>query len=385
MPGGRDVGPPDPATGPEAHPAAAQPALDPSPDHGPPGQPGPPQMPDGPPQGPAPGFSPPPPPPQMPTSSASTPNWDAGAGGEVLGTPGSPTGAQAATPVAVSPGEPLPDAADGPAPAYGAVLADEGDWLDRICPYLLSEDGSYRSTQPEEGHRCTAQDPPGTLPLAFQERYCLTDRHVRCEMFKYAQSMRSAALEEEGIPAEQVKGARFRPSVRSVPLALGTRAEGQGGGGSSHRPLFVIAIVVGALVIIAFVLAILFGSSGDDPGAGLVDGPSPSAQASAAAPSTPEPTPAPTPEQTAGPDSSPAASPFPAVATVPVNYEVQEGEALVAIANKFGVTRRRILRANESMDEPPYVTAGDLIIVPAAASMTIEELEAIPGFLGLAE
>jgi len=74
------------------------------------------------------------------------------------------------------------------------------------------------------------------------------------------------------------------------------------------------------------------------------------------------------------------------VATVPVNYEVQEDELLKAIADKFGVTRRRILRANEGMEEQtPYVVAGDIIIVPAAASLSIEELEAIPGYLGLAE
>ena len=34
----------------------------------------------------------------------------------------------------------------------------------RICPYLLSEDGTSRSSQPDERHRCTAQDPPATLP-----------------------------------------------------------------------------------------------------------------------------------------------------------------------------------------------------------------------------
>ena len=41
--------------------------------------------------------------------------------------------------------------------------ARQSDWLDRICPYLLSEDGTYRSSQPDAGHRCTAQDPPATL------------------------------------------------------------------------------------------------------------------------------------------------------------------------------------------------------------------------------
>ena len=98
--------------------------------------------------------------------------------------------------------------------------AQATDWLDRICPYLLSEDGTSRSSQPDERHRCTAQDPPATLPLAFQERFCLTDRHVRCEMYKVAEDARSQALAQDSIPAEQVRKARFRPTVRSRPVAL---------------------------------------------------------------------------------------------------------------------------------------------------------------------
>lgn len=288
----------------------------------------------------------------------------------------------------------MPDASEAtpdigqpaPVPAPEASTATEGDWLDRVCPYLLSEDGTYRSTQPDAGHRCTAQDPPGTLPLAFQERFCLSDQHVRCEMYKYAQATRSAALEEEGIPAAQVSSARFRPSVRSVPLALGPADDGTGGR-SSRWPIVIIAAVIGALVIFALVLGSLFGSGGDDPSPGPVDGASASPPVTIVATAPPEPTPEPTPEPDATPEpvGSPVGSAVPTVATTPVNYEVQEGEALLAIAEKFGVTRRRILRANADMDEPPYVEAGDIIIVPAASSLTIEELEAIPGFLGLAE
>jgi hypothetical protein len=338
----------------------------------------------------------------MPTAPAPTPGWDAGAAADPSPQPGPPTepesvpsdlpptypGSQPAEEPDASTLEAAPGIAQ---PAPGSVpqvpAADEADWLDRICPYLLSEDGTYRSTQPDPGHRCTAQDPPGTLPLAFQERFCLTERHDRCEMYKYAQTTRSSALEEEGIPAAQVSGARFRPAVRSVPLALGP-ADGQAGGGASRRPIVLIAIAIAALVILAFVLAILFGSGSDDQGPGALDDASPSAQAIPAATATPEPTPEPTavPEQTPEPGGSAAATEAPAVATIPVSYEVQEGEALLAIAEKFGVSRRRILRANEGMEErSPYVEAGDVIIVPAASSLTIEELEAIPGFLGLTE
>jgi hypothetical protein len=74
-------------------------------------------------------------------------------------------------------GEPLEPVARG---ASTTANPAEGDWLASICPYLASEDGTYRSAEAHEGHRCTAQDPPATLPLAFQVRFCLTDRLTRC-------------------------------------------------------------------------------------------------------------------------------------------------------------------------------------------------------------
>jgi hypothetical protein len=139
----------------------------------------------------------------------------------------------------------------------------EADWLDRICPYLLSEDGTYRSTEPDADHRCMAQDPPGTLPTAFQERYCLTERHVRCEMYKFAHSARETALGQEGIPAAQVKSARFRPSVRSVPLALGP-SRGTATAARRNRPstMVVVAAVGAAALVILVILGLTLGGSG---------------------------------------------------------------------------------------------------------------------------
>ena len=134
----------------------------------------------------------------------------------------------------------------------------EADWLDRICPYLLSEDGTYRSTEPDPDHRCMAQDPPGTLPIAFQERYCLTERHVRCEMYKYAQSAREEALGgQEGSPAAQVSSARFRPSVRSVPVALGPSRGAASADGRGRRPTGVVVAAIGGIVLILLVLLAL--------------------------------------------------------------------------------------------------------------------------------
>ena len=45
-----------------------------------------------------------------------------------------------------------------------------------------------------------------------------------------------------------------------------------------------------------------------------------------------------------------------------------------------------IIQANEGRaDKTPSVVPGDVILVPAAGDLSIEELETLPGFLGLAE
>jgi hypothetical protein len=268
----------------------------------------------------------------------------------------------------------------------------EGDWLDRICPYLLSEDGTYRSSEPDPGHRCTAQDPPSTLPTAFQERYCLSERHVRCEMYKVARAARSVALGQGGIPDDQLRTARFKPSVRSVPLAFGPALGGQGGTGTrSRRPVIIAAIAIGALAVLIFALVLLLsGGGGPGPATGASPSPSvgvlapatglPSATATPAAEATDDDTSDASSEATPDAPSSPAASAAPPAEQL-ILYEVQEGEALIAIAEAFGTSRRAILVANpDIVDRQPHTQPGDVIIVPVAASMSVEEIEATPGF-----
>jgi hypothetical protein len=261
------------------------------------------------------------------------------------------------------------------------------DWLDRICPYLLSEDGTYRSSQPDAGHRCTAQEPPSSLPMAFQERYCLSERHHRCEMFKVAQSARAAAFDREGIPVEQVRAARFRPSVRSVPLALGpSSSSGSSRGRDSRRTIIAAGIGILGLAILAFLLVLLVtGGGGSGPGAISSPSPGPSEAASSAPTGVPSAPPEPTLEPTtAEPTSVASLAPSEAPATdgPRIEYEVQEGEALIAIAATFGTSRREILLANPEMAEQrPYTEPGDLIIVPVAADMAASDIEAVPGFV----
>ena len=258
----------------------------------------------------------------------------------------------------------------------------QGDWMDIICPYLLSEDGTWRSTQPDANHRCTAQDPPGTLPLAFQERFCLTDRHDRCEMYKYAQTARSAALEEGGIAAGQVEGARFKPSVRSVPLALGPSGQAVGGSGpgimDTHRHWVVMA-AIGGVVILVVLLVLILGGGGSGGGVAV----SPGASPGTAGDPTAQPTAAPTPAPTTAPGATAAnATAAPAVTASEVRYEVQENEALAKIAAAFGTTRKAILRANEGMsDKTPFVVPGDIIVVPISRNLSADDISAVPGFI----
>jgi hypothetical protein len=250
-----------------------------------------------------------------------------------------------------------------------APAAGDGDWLATICPYLASADGAYRSATADEGNRCTAQDPPATLPLAFQERYCLTDRHTRCEMYKFARE----AGTDEAAPAETVA------AVGTRPLRVARPAGGRDG---VDRRLIAGAAGLGGVIVLVVVLVLLMGScSSQPPGAG--DGASldPAGSAAAAATDTPTETPTPRPTEDSGP--SPDASAATTGDELIVRYEVQEGEALLAIAETFETTRRRLWRMNEGLEAiPPAELPGQVILVPVPSTMTAAELEAIAGYLG---
>lgn len=277
------------------------------------------------------------------------------------------------------------EAGDDGDPEVGGTAAPPADWLDRVCPYLLSEDGTWRSTEPDAGHRCMAQEPPAEVTMLFQERFCLSDRHVRCEWFKVAQSGRVATLEEEGIEPDQVRSARFRPSVRSVPLAVGP-ADGESVAHPRRSPprALLIALAVGGGFAIIVALALIFANP-DGDGPGVVDGSPPATLVATIAP-TPAVTPTPTPDPVVG--SSPAATVAPSVAAGPIliRYEVQPGERLERIGERFGIRRRRILRANPGLqDSQPLVETGQLILVPVPATMPLEDITSEPGFVEFVE
>ena len=235
----------------------------------------------------------------------------------------------------------------------------QGDWLASVCPYLASEDGTYRSAAPDEGHRCVAVDPSATLPLAFQERFCLTERHPRCEMYKFAQETgHDGGLP---IPAAQLTAAATRP------------VQGSSGGDDGRRPAIIAAAGVGGLVVLVLLLVLIMGSCSG--GGGGQEEASPDPQATGEAEPTPEPEPTPTPD----PDATDEA----VASGMTILYEIQEGEALLKVSERFDVTRNRLKKDNPQLEGvAPADMPGMVVEIPMPASMTIEEVEAIPGFQG---
>lgn len=272
--------------------------------------------------------------------------------------------------------DPPPDTrstvAAAPAPRAGVAPVVQGDWLASVCPYLTSEDGTYRSATPDEGHRCTAQDPAATLPLAFQERFCLTDRHPRCEMYKFAHETDASG----GIPADRVP-----PTDPPTPV---TRSAGSG---RPNRPLLATLAGIAGLVFVVLLVVVFMSSCGGnaepEPDPDLV----PAEQATEAPASTPTRTPAPTsePAGTAAPETE--ATPAGDVGeTVYILYEIQPDEALLRVSETFGVSRNRLRRENPELQGlAPADLPGTIIAVPILGDMTLAEAEAMAGYVGLAE
>ena len=277
-------------------------------------------------------------------------------------------GTEAATAVESPPADGSPAEPSTPAAPFMAPVVPASDWLATVCPYLTSADGSYRSAEPDEGHRCVAVDPPATLPLAFQERFCLTDQHPRCEMYKYAQE-----VGQDGgipVPADQLESAAARP----------VRGAGTDDGMPRDRRTLIAAGSVGGIVVLLVILALLMGSCSG--GGGGSPAGSPDAGSSVAAGEAPTSTPAPTPTPTSSLDV--AASPEVGQDTtggLTVLYVIQPGEGLRKVAETFGISRKRILRANPELEEvTPADMPGLTIEVPVPADMDQAELEALPGY-----
>src|SRR5437763_14882571 len=89
-----------------------------------------------------------------------------------------------------SPGRPQPPARTGrerpddtagtsPAKTTRRVVA-------AVCPFLVANDGAWRSAAAAREHRCGATDPPARLPIDRQQRVRLGAGHLDCPLFEVA-------------------------------------------------------------------------------------------------------------------------------------------------------------------------------------------------------
>jgi len=63
-----------------------------------------------------------------------------------------------------------------------------------ICPHLgLGHDRTLVHSQPHEGHRCFAQEPPGNPDRDYQQRYCFSPAHETCSFFVPLEQLTVAA------------------------------------------------------------------------------------------------------------------------------------------------------------------------------------------------
>jgi LysM repeat protein len=251
-----------------------------------------------------------------------------------------------------------------------------------ICPYLRAVDGTWRSASPAPEHRCWAVTPSAELPATTQQALCLSDSHTACDAYLAAQERRMAALADDRIAPERIRSARFGPLVASTPIAverggqtpeLAASLAGRVPGG--RLPIALLAGAIGLIALVA--LVILFGG-GRSPGSASAS-PTPAAASGAPAGSpgtSSQPSGPPSPGAAGSPEASPAASGGPGASsgTRPVprivwQYVVQDGDTIKSIAAKFAVTTRDLKAVND-LGDPPSVSAGQTINIPAGSDST---------------
>jgi LysM repeat protein len=245
------------------------------------------------------------------------------------------------------------------APATDVAPLSGDDWLDVICPYVRSADGTWRAATPVRDHRCFAMDPATEIPFLTQQRLCLTSEHAGCERFAHAQERRVAALARDRIAPERVEAARFGPFASGVPLAVEPQRPDEDataaiGSASPPRRMRLVAFGgAGALGAVLLLAVLLTGAARPE-----VPVPSPSPTGVAAPPTS-----SPTPRRSASPrpESTPGGV---------RRYRVKEGDTLRSIARQFNLTVRELRALNPDLDaaikQRDPLEAGTTLMVPRA-------------------
>ena len=230
-----------------------------------------------------------------------------------------------------------------------------------ICPYLVADDGAWRTAHPSREHRCAAVHPPAPIGFEMQRETCLTASHAACPA--YLAIRRAGAPESLGETAPALWPiARTSPVLLETPgLRLGALPVLAGRPGGQ--------VILGALMVLAFVAVVI--SRTVDPGGGAAS-PTPSAIVSPSPSPTVRATPRPTPSPSASADAS--ASPSAEVSATPEaaasgevagtrQYRVRAGDTLVGIASEFDTTVRALMDAN-GIDDPSELRIGQRLTIP---------------------
>lgn len=255
-----------------------------------------------------------------------------------------------------------------PTGAHGGVPAPLR--LQAICPYLVAEEGGWRSATPAPEHRCTAVRPPAAVAAAKQRRLCLEARHVTCATYLAARGDLAEPQPSAGAPPSEAGGGRSPESrwrfAGTTPIVLdrGSRLSLVVGGADRLSQ----AALVG-LIILAFGVLALARATIGQPGTAAASTPpslappstAPSAASTATASPSPSPSPRPSPTPIASPSPSAEASPAPSGTYR--TYRVRAGDTLTTIAARFGTTVKAIAELNGIAD-PSRIRIGQVLRIP---------------------
>ena len=152
----------------------------------------------------------------------------------------------------------------GPAARRDPPGSDAATVLAALCPYLLAEDGAWRSAWPAVEHRCHAVRPPAALTGDQQRRLCLVAAHGECPTYVDAREHHRQALIDAGVHVERLAGRRTTALTRPIPVllerpAIGPRAPSVSG---RTRRLAEVGLVLIMLLAAGLVLAARFAGLG---------------------------------------------------------------------------------------------------------------------------
>jgi LysM repeat protein len=253
------------------------------------------------------------------------------------------------------PTRPLPAEGD---PAERQSRRRDGLAVREVCPFLVADEGTWRSAYAAREHRCGAVQPPAPLAVAKQRQLCLLAAHEGCATYLAARTVADDAAPstpgDDGAALWQ--GASAPPLVLEPARRMGALPTATARSGGS-------AALIGLMVVAFLVLVLARIQSPGTPGAT----PGPSLAAVAAATVSPLATSEPSPSETAASpfaDASPAETDGPPAASAESRrYKVKSGDTLISIAARYETTAKKIMAANDISD-PRALKVGQVLIIP---------------------